>query len=468
MTVALATVSLFFASCEDEVSNIGNSISSSEITINVDSLTYELSAKTVTAPPFESRSNFTLLGSINVPEYGSLKCSYVTQFLPAESINIPDSIKIEDIDSAKMILTVPKGYITGDSLAPQQLKVFNLTKQLPSDISIGFNPEGYYNPSSSLAVKNYTLSGYQYTDSTFVSSSSLKVGVSLPVDVGRDLLKEYRANPDLFVWPQQFAEEYWPGVYVAPTFGKGCIAPVQSTGVYLYYPITSSSIITNENGDKETVTKIVADSICVLTTAPEVLSNVNIDYTPSKSLDAMIDSHHNVITTPGGYVVSFTFPAIDILSEYWKSEYDLGVINNMIFSLPAKSIPNSYGIGLPPALLMVKSSEMESFFSQGRLPDNLNAFYSVYSNETNSYTFSSMRDYIVALKAMGEDNIKPEDLEFTLVPVEIYTEDYTDPSTGATATAVTSINPYILKPSMVEIDTDHASIVFTYSNQTLY
>lgn len=466
LTVALATVSLFFASCEDEVSNIGNSISSSDININVDSLTYKLESHTIKAPDFESRSNYSLLGSINVPEYGALECSYVTQFLPVETLNIPDSIKAEDIDSVKMILSVPKGYITGDSIAPQQLKIYDLTKQLPQNINTGFNPEDYYNQSSLLATKNYTLSGYQFNDTTFISSNSLKVGVELPVERGRELVTKYRTDPNSFVWPQDFAK-YWPGIYVTPSFGKGCIAPVQSTGVYLYYPMKSTSITTNSDGQTVTETKVVADSICVLISAPEVISNVNIDYVPSENIDNLISQQRSIITTPSGYAVSFTFPALDILNEYWSSDYVLGVINNMKFSIPAKAIPNAYGIGVAPALLMVKTSEMATFFAEGKLPDNKNSFYSLFSSETNSYSFNSMREYMVALQAKGKDNITPEDVEFTLIPVEISTEDYTDPSTGGTASAVTAINPYILKPTMTELDTDKATVVFTYSNQIL-
>lgn len=464
--LALASFALFAFSCEDEVSNIGNSISSAEVTINIDSITYNLKANSIEAPALESKSNFTLLGSITVPEYGDLNCSYVTEFLPSENIEIPDSISIEDIDSVKMFLRVPKQYITGDSLALQQIKVFNLTRRLPSDIKSGFDADGYYNPAEPLAVKNFTLSGYTYNDTAFISSQNIEVGASLPVETGKSLLKQYRENPDLFVWPQNFAD-YWPGIYVTPSFGRGCLSPVQSTSVYLYYPVSSTSTTTNDDGEKVTTTVTVADSVCVLTTAPEVLSNVNINYRPAESIKNLIGENKSIITTPGGYAVSFTFPAQDILREYWKSEYDLGVINNMVFSIPAKSVPNSYGIGLPPALLMVKSSEMDTFFAEGKIPDNKSSFFSLLSSDSNTYTFSSMREYIVALREKGEEAISADDVNFTLIPVNVSTEDYTDPYTGSSSTAVTSISPYLLKPTMVELETDKALIVFTYSNQTL-
>ena len=465
LTVALATVSLFFAGCEDEVSGIGGSISNSEVVISVDSIKYDLQARTISAPAFESRSAYNLIGSIHVPEYGSLKCSYVTQFLPAETLNLPDTIKSADIDSVKMILSIPRAYITGDTLAPQQLKVYSLDKQLPENISSNFNPEGYFNPNA-ISTKSYTLSGYSFTDSTFTRSANIELKTLLPLELGQKIVEDYSTQPDIFVWPQEFAK-YWPGVYVAPSFGKGCIAPVQRTSIYAYFPQTKVFSQTNSEGQTEVVYKQVADSICLFTTAPEVLSSVNIDYTPSDNLTNMINAGKSIITTPGGYTVSFRFPAKEILEKYWSEEYNLGVINNMNFSIPAKIVANSYGLGLAPAMLMVKTSELESFFADGKLPDNKSSFTSLYSSETNSYTFNSMRQYIVDLKNKGEQNITDEDVDFTLIPVTVSTEDYTDSSTGKLVTVVTSVTPYIIMPTMAELDTQNAIVVFTYSNQII-
>lgn len=465
VTVALATVSLFLVGCEDGVSNIGGSITSTDVSIRVDSITYKLDAATVAAPSFESRSSYNLLGSIRVPEYGMLDCSYVTQFLPAESLNIPDSISADNIDSVKLVLSIPKNYVTGDTLAPLQFTAYSLTKQLPSDISSSFSPEGYYNPTSPLAKKSYTLSGYTFNDSTYLSKTNLEIKSDLPVEIGKELVKTYKENPDIFVWPQKFAE-LWPGIFVETSFGKGCVAPVASTSIYAYFPQTKVSTGIDEDGKPSINYTQIADSVCLLTTAPEVLANVNISYQPSESLSE-IASTSCIITTPGGFTTSFVFPVQDILKDYWDEEYNLGVINNMIFSIPAKTISNSYGLGITPALLMVKTSEMESFFSEGRIPDNVTSFTSIYSTETNSYTFSSMRQYIVDMKNKGKDNITADDVEFTLIPVNVTTEDYTDMSTGALVTVVTSITPYILMPTMTELDTDNALIVFTYSNQIL-
>lgn len=465
-TVVLATVSLLLGSCEDEVSSIGSSISPTEITISVDSVTYNLNARTIKAPSFESKSAYTLLGNISVPEYGDLSCSYVTQFLPSEKLNIPDSISYEDVDSVKLFINVPKNAITGDSLATQQFKAYSLIKDLPSDISSTFNPEGYYNPDSPLTVKSYNLNGETFTDSTYLTSSLMRIKANLPVEIGRDAFKAYREDPEIFIWPQKFAK-LWPGIYVEPTFGKGCIAAISSTSIYAYFPKTETRYDTNDEGVTTTYYVTVPDSVCMFMSAPEVVSSVNIDYRPSANIEGLAASGKSIITTPGGYAVSFNFPAKEILKEYWGKNYELGVVNNLLFTIPAKVISNKYGIDVPPALLMVKTSELENFFADGKVPDNKIAFYSNYNSDTKSYEFSSMRDYIVDLKAKGEENITEEDLDFTLVPVSIKIETYTNRYTGETVTVVVSVLPYIEKPSMVELETDNARIVFTYSNQVV-
>ena len=116
---------------------------------------------------------------------------------------------------------------------------------------------------------------------------------------------------------------------------------------------------------------------------------------------------------------------------------------------------------------MVKTSELDDFFAEGKIPDNKSSFYGAYSTITGGYHFATMRDYIVDLKAKGENNITEEDVSFTLVPVNVTTEEYTNPYTSEVTIVVTNVLPYIVKPTMVELDTKNAVIVFTYSNQII-
>ena len=112
----------------------------------------------------DTRSTTNLLGRISVPEYGDLHCSFVSQLLSTARLDIPDSIPISQIDSMKLVLYVPRGELTGDSLAPQQLKAYRLTKTLPSDINNHFDPTGYYDPTSTLGSRSFTISALGMRD----------------------------------------------------------------------------------------------------------------------------------------------------------------------------------------------------------------------------------------------------------------------------------------------------------------
>lgn len=461
-----AACALFsMASCEDDTSMIGDSLTSSEATITVDSIQRNLHGKSIPAPALESRATYTLLGSIDLPEYGKLNCSYVTRFLPAETLNVPDSISAEQVDSVKMVLSIPKEYVTGDSLALQQVKAFSLTKQIPSDITATFNPEGYYNPSAPIGTKSFNLSGLNVKDSIFTRDSVINVNLRLPVEIGRDAFKAYHENPDIFIWPADFAK-LWPGVLVEPTFGQGCIEAVTSTRVFAYFPKKVMAYENDEEGVPQVVYRTVADSVCLFSTAPEVLSSVNVSYEPSASLKSLINTR-TVITTPCGYAAQITFPAREILKEYWDKPFDVGVINNLGFSIPAKRIANNYNIGVPPALLMVKAKDAQTFFSEGKLPDNEESFYSFYSSLNQEYRFDSMRKYIVNLKDKGENAITDEDEEFVLIPVMITAESTANSMVGSTETVVTSVLPYLLRPTMVELETEKATVVFTFSSEII-
>lgn len=465
LTVAIAAVSLFFIRCQDEVSSIGSGLTQNEMTIYSDTLAFNLKGKSVFAENRDSKSAYTLIGRLETDEYGLLECSYVTQFLPAAALNIPDTLTYNNVDSVKMIISVPRNMIIGDSLAPQQLNVYNLTKQLPADINSNFNPSGYYNPQP-LGSKNYNLSGYKIVDNEYSAPNIVTIDVKLPTQIGRDAFKAYVEEPDIFKWPKEFVER-WPGVFVKPTFGSGCIAPVINTQIFAYYPKTTISADLDEDGNNIYITK--ADSVCMFSTAPEVISSVNIKYEPSEKIMQMASMGDDscVITTPGGYEVEFTFPAKEIIESYLTKEYDLGVINNLIFSIPAKEIDNKFQIGVPTSLLMVKSSEKEAFFNEGKVPDNLNSFVASYSITNHSYSFNSMREYLISLLDKGVDNIESNDVNFTLVPVAVSTEEITNPSTGEVMSYVTNVIPYMVKPTMVKLDMANPQIIFIYSTQTI-
>ncbi|MDE5773739.1 MAG: DUF4270 domain-containing protein [Muribaculaceae bacterium] len=463
--LALSAGAYIISACSDDVSPIGPTIADSQVTVYVDSTLYRLNGRVVPAYDIDARSNFNILGHINVPEYGQLSASYVARLMTAGAMEIPDSITVNQVDSMRVIFRVPRTTVVGDTLAPQQLTVYRLNKQLPDDIKSNFNPEGYYDPARPAGHTNYTLSALAYSDSAFNKLQVLPISVSLPREWATDIFTAYRNDPSVFQWPASF-NKVFPGIYVQPSFGRGCITAVQAARFYTYWhhTVTRTEVVDGESVKKQVLMK---DSVCLMSTAPEVLASNNISFTPSQQLLQAIQNGDKIITTPLGYHVAIQFPLQQLLDRYHEASDELAIINSLSLAIPAKAIDNEYGIGTAPDLLLIRTSEIEDFFANSKVPDNKTSFTSSFDSDEGVYLFNNMRHYIVDMieKVNNASQEEINDLcDFTLIPVSLTTETSTN-ADGSKTTYVTGCTPYLNRPTMTALDTEKALIVFTFTHQ---
>ncbi len=460
---ALPAVALAAVSCSDDVSHVGGSLSQGEVTISIDTLTLDLKAVSRYSDRFDSRAATNLLGRLSTPEYGALDCSYVTRLLPTPNIGFPATVGEEDVDSMKIILSVPRGSLAGDSVAPQQLKVYRLTRQLPDNIDNQFDPAGYYDETSLLGTKNYTISALSLQPSAFLSAKEIEIRVPLDRSVALEVLRKYREEPETFQWPASFAQ-WMPGVYVEHSFGRGCVANITRTRSMIYYHYTAEETVIED--DKPVTKEVVkTDSVSNFVTSPVVLSSNNVTYAPAQQLHDMAAAGKAVVTTPGGYLVEFTFPAQELLQRFRENTTDLTVISELTATIPVSKIDNKVGLEVPPTLLMVRSSEMEEFLRNQRLPDDITSFWASYDEKAGGYKFTSLRNFISTLAKA--DTVTEEDVTFTLLPVLIGEEQITNSLGQVTGSRVSSCTPYMASPTMGLIEGDKAQFVFTFSQQRL-
>lgn len=483
-----------FSACENNVPTVGSDLASNEIQIALDSLTWDntdqyihrgdkqllvacpkIKYTTIYDDSIDARSTNNLIGRISVPEYGDLRCSFVSRMMCATKLAIPDTIPVSQIDSMKLQLYINRGDLTGDSLAPQQLKVYQLTKSLPSDIDNRFDPTGYYDPSSPIGTRSYTLSALGMSDSLYKNLKEICIEIPMSKEMAQNTFKAYRENPSVFEWPQTF-EQYFHGIYVEPTFGRGCVANVQESIFVLYYSYKTEEIKKNDDETTSVVVKTNSSKVGLFQSSPIVLNSNNVIYNPSQYLKDLAAQNEALVTTPGGYRIDFKFPAKELIDIYNTSQSKLAVVSDLKFSIPVEEISNDYGITPPPYLLLIKKSKLKEFFANNSLPDNKESFYASYNATTKQYSFSSMRNYILDLIKNGA---KEEDMDFTIVPVNIeveknesnnnyYSYYYYGYSTNtSTESYVTKCTPYIQKPTMCRLKMDKAQTIFTYSIQQM-
>ena len=464
--IATVITSLLIAtSCQDDLSSIGNSLATGEVIITVDTLTFDIKATPIEVNEFDSKTGTLLLGNLNVEAYGSLECSFVTRLMCSPNLNVPDSLfSPERVDSCKLLMQITRGNLVGDSVAPQQLTVYPLIKQLPSDITNAFDPQGYYDIENPLGKKSFTLSNIALGDTAYYKSTYVPIDVDLPLELGKEIFKKYIEEPDIFQWPQTFAQ-YFPGIYVKHTFGNGCVGNIDAAFVAVYYHEKAvKTTITDTDTVRTTYNR--ADSVIPFVVSPEVLSSNNIKYRVSDKIRNMIAEGNTVITTPGGYQASFNLPIQELLEIYNSRDSHLATVNDLLISIPAKPLDNDLGIKTAPTLMLIKTSEVENFFAKNKIPDGEIAFTGLYNSDDQVYKFASMRSYFINL--LNKETISEEDTNFTIIPVDLTTENVSNGYyTTTTTTYVTKCVPYTVKPTVTILNMDETQIVFSFSTQLI-
>lgn len=451
-----------FTSCEDETTGIGSSLVAGEVDITIDTISYELNGKAIAIENFDSKTGNLMIGSIQSKNYGSLACSFVTRLMCSANLGVPDSLfTSERVDSCKLILGAQRNEIIGDSLAPQQLTVYKLIKQLPSDINNQFDPAGYYDPQAPFASKNYTVSEIASTDSAFYNNSFVDISLNLPLEFGKQIFEAYKNTPSMFEWPQNMAKEFLPGFFVKPTFGNGCVANINSLFVAVYYHSLNTVM------DKDSTFKVehVSHMAVPFTVSPEVLSSNNINFKPSQFIADKNSGNASdgevVITTPGGYIGEFKFPAEDLIKRYKEKDTHLSTVNDLYLYIPAETFDTSAGIGMANNIILILKDEYDTFFQENKIPDNRTSFTGTYDANKGRYTFSSMRTFFLNL--LKKEKIEDSDITFMMVPAEIQTE--TSSNYYSESTYVVKCTPLTSKPTMTLLKTNEAQVTFSFSTQ---
>lgn len=444
----IATAAL--CACDNETT-IGGSLVSDKVEVIIDSL-FTVEGHSVTDPRIMSRTTTQLLGRLQADGYGRLSSDIVTQFMPAQNLSFAN-VDSAWVDSVSLLLFVSRGAMTGDSLMPMGVNVYRLNRQLPSPIYNNFDPSGYYSKSDLMGSAIYT--GNTLHSDSLSSLSFQTIEIKLDKQFGVDLLKEYRDSTSIFYSPETFAQ-WFPGVYIANSFGDGRVTEISETRVNLYYRVKQR--LETDSTSRDTIFPRITSCLAV---TPEVITNNNLSYHLDQALEARIAAGEAILASPAGADIEVTLPVKDIIESYRKKGGQMSVLNTVSVAFPAEALDSEYGITMPNDLLMVLKSKRDEFFEKNQIADNLTSFYATYNSTTKSYEFSELRGYIMDL--MEKEEITPDDYTFILTPVNVTTETS---STGY-QTVITAMTPFITAPRLAKFNVGDAKINVVYSKQTI-
>lgn len=458
--IPAALIGASLVACE-ESTTIGSSIIQDNVEVSIDS-TFTVSGRSVSNPVIQARTDNQLLGRINARGYGQLSSDFITQFMPASSLDTT-GVTLESIDSIKLRMFMLATDMIGDSLAPMGVEVYRLDKSLPSPIYSDFNPADSYNPADLLGSKMYTasvlgMSEQKQSSYTHPDTAIRILEVEMPLKLAHEFWNKFKEDPALWNNPQKFSK-WFPGVYIKNSFGSGRIMRFYASGMYMYF----KRHLEYDRDDGHHVDTIINGSQIFLAVTPEVINNNNMTYTVSSNIDAMA-AEKPMLVAPIGYDTELTLPIRSMVEKYRHQVNKFDVLNSMTMSIPVEAVTNDYSIEPPEYVLLVKKDKKDDFFSKQQINDNISSFYAQYNADTNSYDFTDMRQYFLDMSK--KENLTDADGDFILTPVNLVTETV---QTGyyQTSSVVMAIVPYVNTPSMASLRLKDAKIKLTFSTQSL-
>lgn len=450
-TAAVAFTAISLMTACDDTDSIGSSLLPIENSVVVDD-SFTIRSHSVPNEQVQSRTVNQLIGDINAKGYGQFHSDFVTQFMPAATLD-STLTSSEAIDSVKLLMMFSNGSFVGDSVIPMGLEVYRLKQDLQAPIFSDFNPEGYYDESAPLAKSVYGASDFELPDS--IKELGYKsIAVELPRSLGVELYDLYKSNPAAYLDPNIFSR-YFKGLYVKSSYGSGRVTTIQGTLMQFYYHLDGKT-----DAGSDTTYNYVGNFYSV---GPEVITNNNINYVQSDELTRRVEAGENIIVAPAGIDVELEFPLQDVINSYRRQQGQLSVINDLTLSIPATKISNDYSIQPPQNLLIILKNKRQEFFEKSKITDGKTSFYATYNSTTSSYVFNSMRQYLI--DAIKKNTINPDDYTFVITPVTISFESSS--SYYDSNEYISSIVPYMQKPAMVKLDIENAKVTLTFSNQTL-
>ncbi len=451
--IPAACLLLSAVACEEN-STIGSSIIQDKVDIIIDS-TFTITGYSVANPVIQSRTDNQLLGNIDAKGFGKLSSDFITQFMPATSLDTV-GVTVESIDSIKLRMFMNEGALIGDSIIPMGLEVYKLNRGLPSPIYSDFDPSSYYSEQDKVASATYSATVIGLPDSIagiYAGAKARVVDVKLPKEMGREFYLKYKSDPELYNDPVKFSQ-WFPGLYIKNSFGSGRVMRFYSTLMYLYYKKD-----TKVNDKDTTINSLKA----FLAVTPEVINNNNINMALSQEVKTMAASSP-MLVAPTGYDVEVNLPIRAMVEKYRKQANSFTVINSMTLEVPVEEVTNNYEIAPPAYALLVRKDKKDEFFADQQINDNISSFYAAYDPAKKSYNFSAMRQYF--LEMSKKENVTAADGEFVIVPVSLVTES-TQTGYYQYETVVVAIVPYVDTPAMAKVNVDKAKIKLTFSRQTM-
>lgn len=379
---------LCLVSCDENTGTLGGSIVPDHDVISIDTASYEATSRSISVDSVINKTSKVYLGRFTDPQTNSMfEADFITQFNCEEGGHVfPQNTTEEDVVKVELRLFFNNYFGDPNNTMTAEVYALNNTLQEGKRYYTDLDPELFYNPDSLLATEVYTATDYTLEDSKLNDSEHYpNVVISLPKEIGAEIVRKYQDHPEYFANASNFIENVCSGFYVKAAQGDGTILYIDQANLNVYFldSKTDSVFVTQFAGTEEVL-------------------QANRFYTDKHSVDSLVEeTAHTYLKTPAGIFTEVTLPVDTIMANN-----DSINAAKIIFDCYYDNNDTEYKFGTPQTLLMVHKDDMHSFFEKNKLTDNISSFHSTYNSKYNRYEYNNIArliTYCYSKKGLSED-----------------------------------------------------------------
>lgn len=427
------TVLTLFA-CDDTTNTLGIGMLPPSDTLSVHTKVYNVTTESYLADAVYAKTSTGYVGRFTDPKFGYYESSFLTELNCSENFTFPEVYKYNEAtktgtgtmagDTVTAIqLVVYYNSWFGDSLNAFRMSVYELDQKLEKNRYTNINPEDYYNrfnPEALLGRKAYTAYDTSVPDSvrneTDAYGNALYYpNVTFPLDLerGNEILQLNREHPEYFKDAESFINNVFKGVYVKSDYGDGTVLYIDRVDLQMqfrFHYVDSLGVALKKQDGTLDENGQPADSLyysmaTVFASTKEVIQANQ--FMNSNIMDNIVKEEKGwtYLKSPAGIFTEATIPYDKIAEEHPNDTLNAVKIT---FTNYAQDSKNNFDMEAPSNVLLLRKSELKTFFEENKTNDNITSFIASHNNSgTNQYTFNNIARLVTT--CIGEmQNAKKE------------------------------------------------------------
>lgn len=413
---------LTFYGCEDNTGTLGMGMLPDSDGITAQTTTFDVTTKSFLAEKVYAKTSTGYVGRFTDPDpkgFGDYEASFLTQLNCTDNFTFPAVYK-ENADGKSGTGSMVSDEVTaiqftvyysswfGDSLNACRMTVHELNRILDIKTAhdTNINPGDYYSDTEGFTLhKAYTAYDTSVPDSvrnaTDSNGNSLyypNITFPLSKEYGNKILQLNRAfekgENDYFKNSEKFIQNVLKGVYIKTDYGDGTILYVDRVDLQMQFQfhyvdslgLKLTKKVTDDKG-KAGEDSLYYSMATVFASTKEVIQ-ANQFKNSNILKDRANETEHTYLKSPAGIFTEATLPYDDI---YNKLTNDTLNAVKLTFTNYNQENKYKFSMSAPQTVLLVRKKDMNTFFENNDLTDNITSFVASHNNvATNQYTFKNI------------------------------------------------------------------------------